>query len=474
MALSLILGLLFLFFGCAAVFLMFHLWGYPFDHATRTSAAPRSLMLLHRALGYIYVIIYVVMMWKMVPRLWEYQVELPARSVVHMMLGILIGVLLLVKLSILRFFRHLEEWMPVLGVLLLGCTILLSGLSMPFALREMSLANSAGGAGVYSAENLERLAKLLPQAELPQEVSLAELATPAALGAGREVLSGKCVVCHDLKTILTQPRTPPGWWKTVERMAHKPSFYEPLSERELHVVTAYLIAISSDLQRSVKERRKEENRRNLAVSEVKQEMKVVVRDAETHSGDLPPFDHAVAATTYETLCAQCHDLADVEAKPPATSEDVKNIIIRMLSENEMEASKEQLDLVYLHMVQKFCGGKVVAAAPAEPARPAAPPAPADAPTDAAADAPGEATAIAGKPLYDKHCKGCHAIDGKGSAGMKASNIPDLSDPSWQGGHDQAKVVEVLERGVDKTKMKAFAGKLSPEEIAAVAAHVKQL
>ena len=58
--------------------------------------------------------------------------------------------------------------------------------------------------------------------------------------------------------------------------------------------------------------------------------------------------------------------------------------------------------------------------------------------------------------------------------MKANNIPDLSDPSWQGGHDQAKVVEVLERVLDKTKMKAFAGKLSPAEIAAVAAHVKQL
>ena len=337
-ALSVTLGLLFLLTAFAAVFLMFHLWGYPFDKATRTSAAPPALMRLHRVLGWAYTIIYVVMMWEMIPRLWNYQVELPPRTVVHMCLGLTIGVILLVKISIIRFFRHLEEWMPVLGVLLLGCTILLSGLSMPFALREMSLASSAGGAGVYSAENLERLAKLLPQAELPQEVSLAELATPAALGAGREVLAGKCVVCHDLKTILTQPRTPPGWWKTVERMAHKPSFYEPLSERELHVVTAYLIAISGDLQRSVKERRKEENRRNLAVSEVKQEMKVAVGDADAPSGDLPPFDHAVAATTYETLCAQCHDLADVEAKPPATSEDVKNIIIRMLSENEMELS----------------------------------------------------------------------------------------------------------------------------------------
>jgi mono/diheme cytochrome c family protein len=472
MALSLILGLLFLFVGCAAVFLMFHLWGYPFDHATRTSAAPRSLMLLHRALGYVYVILYVVMMWKMVPRLWEYQVELPARSVVHMMLGMLIGVLLIVKLAILRFFRHLEEWMPVLGVSLLACTVLLSGLSMPFAFRELSLASSAGGAGVYSAENLERVAKLLPQAELPAEVSLADLATPAALGAGREVLASKCVVCHDLKTILTQPRTPSGWWKTVERMANKPSFHEPLSERELHVVTAYLIAISSDLQRSVKERRKEESRRNAAVSGVKQDMKAAVAQEDAAGGDLPPFDEAVAARTYETLCAQCHELADVEARPPADSEDVKNIIIRMLSENGMEATKEQLDLVYLHMVKKFAGGKVVAAAPAEPTAPAAPAEPATAPQPGAPPTP--APALDGKPLYEKYCKGCHALDGSGSAGMKANNIPDLSTAEWQAGHDQAKIVEVLERGVDKTKMKAFKDKMSPEELAAVAAHVKQL
>lgn len=469
MASSLFLGLLFLLVGFASVFLMFHLWGYPFDKATRTSAAPRSLMLLHRALGYVYVIIYVVMMWKMVPRLWEYQVELPARTVAHLSFGMLIGVLLLVKLAILRFFRHLEEWMPVLGVSLLMCTILLSGLSLPFGLRELSLARSAGGAGVYSPENLERLAKLLPQAELPAEVSLEDLATPGSLATGREVLAGKCVVCHDLKTILTQPRTPPGWWKTVERMANKPTFHEPLTERELHVVTAYLIAISSDLQRSVKERRKEEKRRDLAVSEVKQDKSVAPEDASAGS-DLPPFDAVAAAKTYETLCGQCHELAEIEAKPPADSEEVKNVIIRMLSDNGMEATKEQLDLVYMHMVQKYAGGKVIAAGPARPA--AAPTA--AAPEAAPEAAPSEAVALDGGPLYARHCKGCHALDGKGSAGMKASNIPDMSDPAWQASNDQAKVAEAIERGVEGTKMKAFKSKLSAEEISAVAAYVKRL
>lgn len=68
-------------------------------------------MWLHRGLGYAFVVLYVVM-WRMVPRLWTYQVELPARSVAHLLLGFTIGFLLLVKISILRFFRHFEEWMP--------------------------------------------------------------------------------------------------------------------------------------------------------------------------------------------------------------------------------------------------------------------------------------------------------------------------------------------------------------------------
>ena len=48
-SISAILGLVFLGLGTAAVFLMYKLWGYPFDHETRTSSAPKSLMLIHRA-----------------------------------------------------------------------------------------------------------------------------------------------------------------------------------------------------------------------------------------------------------------------------------------------------------------------------------------------------------------------------------------------------------------------------------------
>jgi len=363
-ALSVTLGLLFLITAFASVFLMFHLWGYPFDKATRTSAAPPSLMRLHRVIGFAYAIIYVVMMWEMVPRLWNYQVELPPRTVVHICLGLTIGVVLLIKISIIRFFRHLEEWMPYLGVMLLLCTVLLSGLSIPFGLREYVLARSAAGAGVYSDESRARLATLLPLAELPDNADLEEIASPYGLREGREVLVTKCVVCHDLKTILVQPRTPSNWWKTVDRMAQKPSFLEPMTVGEQYLVTGYLIAISGDLQKSAKEKRLQDQAKVTAIAEVRQEANAVaaqnpaaVPGVAAGPLELPPFDPVEAKTTYEKVCSLCHGLEDIDAKPPTSADEVKNLILRMIADNGMEATRQELDLVYLHMVSTFAGGR---------------------------------------------------------------------------------------------------------------------
>jgi mono/diheme cytochrome c family protein len=363
-ALSVTLGLLFLLTAFAAVFLMFHLWGYPFDKATRTSAAPPSLMRLHRVLGWSYAIIYVVMMWEMVPRLWEYQVELPARTVVHICLGLTIGVVLLIKISILRWFRHLEEWMPYLGVSLLLCTVLLCGLSIPFGLREFVLARSAAGAGVYSEESRARLATLLPFADFPDNADLAEIASPHGLREGRDVLVTKCVVCHDLKTILVQPRTPSNWWKTVDRMAQKPSFSDPMTLGEQYLVTGYLIAISGDLQKSAKEKRLQDQAKVTAIAEVRQEANAVAAQNPAAAPgvapgplELPPFDATAAKATYERVCTQCHGLEDIDARPPTSADEVKNLILRMIAENGMEATRAELDLVYLHLVSSFAGGR---------------------------------------------------------------------------------------------------------------------
>ena len=243
------LGIVFLGTGICATFLMYWLWGFPFDKETRTSSAPKALMYTHRALGYIFVVTYVAIMWHMLPRMWEYQVEFPARTVAHIILGITIGFLLVIKISIMRFFRHFEEWMPYLGTAILLCTVLLLGLSVPFVFRESALASAAPGGSAYSQKSLERVARLLPGAGLPETAPLNELATASQLRAGREVLLSNCVKCHDLRTVLLRPRSPSSWYRTVVRMAEKPALFSPIDKWQQWQVTAYLIAITPDLQR---------------------------------------------------------------------------------------------------------------------------------------------------------------------------------------------------------------------------------
>ncbi len=360
-----VLGTAFLVIGLAAMFLMFHLWGYPFDKATKTSSAPRGWMLVHRVLGYLFVALYVVLMAKMVPRLWQYQVEFPARTAIHIVLGFAIGFLLLVKIAIMRFFRHFEEWMPVLGTSIALGTVLLTGLSLPFVFQERALASGAPGGDVMSAASRQRVAKLLPDAGMPGDAPFAQLATVAALTAGREVLLEQCVKCHDLKTILAKPRTPTDWWDTVERMADKPALFAPMSQRDLYDVTAYLVAITPDLQKSRKKQREIQlSRADARAEEPVDEPpaagsgsnRVVVepeKPAVVVAKPKQPIDMARARATYATVCSQCHDLSDIDAKPPKTSADVRALIRRMIDENEATLTSDQVAQCSAYLTAHF-------------------------------------------------------------------------------------------------------------------------
>ena len=376
------LGLVFLGLGVAATFLMYHLWGHPYDENTRTSAAPRWAMWLHRGIGFAFVACYVVLMTRMVPRLWTYQVELPARTVVHLVLGFTIGFLLIIKISIIRFFRHFEEWMPYLGTAILLCTVLLLALSLPVTFREHTLAHGAPGGDPYGPESRARVARLLPEAGMPKEVDLAPLSTAAVLEDGRDVLTEKCVRCHDLKTILDKPRTPQGWWTTALRMGEKPAVFEPLTDADLTHVTAYLIAITPDLQRAVKMRRAQTESRDDTVQSLDEgesganagvdagvapitDAGVVVdagaaRDAGV-PGDggvpvvppqPPPVDPVKARAMFERKCSQCHETTDVDNAPPRSRDDARKLVRRMVS-NGLEASPKELNLILWWLDQHY-------------------------------------------------------------------------------------------------------------------------
>ncbi len=86
-----VLGIAFLVIGVASTLLMFHLWGCPYDKEKLKSSVPAFWLFVHRAMGWPFVALYVYLMIKMVPRMWNYQIEFPARTVMHLTLGMAIG-----------------------------------------------------------------------------------------------------------------------------------------------------------------------------------------------------------------------------------------------------------------------------------------------------------------------------------------------------------------------------------------------
>jgi mono/diheme cytochrome c family protein len=85
-------------------------------------------------------------------------------------------------------------------------------------------------------------------------------------------------------------------------------------------------------------------------------------------------------------------------------------------------------------------------------------------------APALAADVDGKALFDSKCAMCHGKDGVAKPMAKGS--ANFNDAAWQ----KATTVEAVEKiATDgKGKMKGYAGKLTPEEIKAVASHVKTL
>ena len=83
-----------------------------------------------------------------------------------------------------------------------------------------------------------------------------------------------------------------------------------------------------------------------------------------------------------------------------------------------------------------------------------------------------------KANWDANCVQCHGKTGTADTKMgKTLNAKDLTDPKVQAAFSDAKATESIKNGVKengKTTMKAFAGKLTDDEIKALVAYVRTL
>jgi len=77
----------------------------------------------------------------------------------------------------------------------------------------------------------------------------------------------------------------------------------------------------------------------------------------------------------------------------------------------------------------------------------------------------------GGAVFKTHCTGCHGSDGRGNS---AIGTPDFTSPKTQAGISDAGIIDTITNGRKGTIMPAWKGKLSDEEIAAVAAYLRSL
>jgi mono/diheme cytochrome c family protein len=208
------LGLLMAGIAIVNASLMAWLWRFPMqpDPTGRdpngVSTAPRAGTNLHRALGYVFVATYAVLLFEMVPRAWEFRVATPV-SVVHGALGILVGVLLVVKIAVIRRFQRFGNRLPWIGGALAVSTLLVAAL------------------GVVPAWTVLR-----PRAPLSAE-----------LARGRAVVSQKCNQCHGASTIASEREDARKWTRItreMQRFSRTIPGKEPIHDDERILAAAYL------------------------------------------------------------------------------------------------------------------------------------------------------------------------------------------------------------------------------------------
>jgi cytochrome c5 len=304
------------------------------------SAAPASrAVLAHRVFGYVFLAIYVVLMFQMVPRLWTYQIEFPARTVVHIALGMAIGTILILKIAVVRFFRRLDQpLVPSLGTSLLVGSVVLIGISVPSAFRE-ALATGQ----LFSEENLRRVRTLLAQTGL-DEAECTRLTMPDSLHSGQRILRQECTACHDLRTVLAKPRTPENWRQTVARMSDRTTLLNPLEENEQLQVTAYLVALSPDLQKSARQLREEQDRRDQS-----QQAAEAVTTKQTGPA---AYDPAAAKELFDKKCSQCHETGLVADSPPGSGEEARELVAWMVEEG-LEATEGELAQLVRYLTESY-------------------------------------------------------------------------------------------------------------------------
>jgi ferredoxin-NADP reductase/mono/diheme cytochrome c family protein len=189
LALSSLLGLLFVFAGATAVVLMFQA-----SARLKEKKSAKSLIVGHRIAGYFFILLFAFLLYYMVFRLQGMSSDIPFRTLIHLLLATFMVPLIFIKVLIARFYKTYYSFLMPIGLI-----IFFSG----FVLVSIILVPS------------------FVQRTLLREVSLASInmgSTQLDVNKTEDLVKQKCSQCHDLDRVFGATKDAPGWLTTVNRM----------------------------------------------------------------------------------------------------------------------------------------------------------------------------------------------------------------------------------------------------------------
>ena len=133
----------------------------------------------------------------------------------------------------------------------------------------------------------------------------------------------------------------------MRRMSDRSLILDLIQAQEQWAVTAYLVAISPQLQRSSAERRHEQmaNQSSRLAAET-----AIANVSRATAG--AEFDQEEARALFQMNCSLCHSLTKIEEAPPRSETEVHDLIERMAA-NGLIASEDEIQKVTQYLVRVY-------------------------------------------------------------------------------------------------------------------------
>jgi hypothetical protein len=205
---SSILATLLVVIGGVTVLIMLEMTGKIQDSPKR-----KGWILLHRILGYLFLVLFAAMLVFMVIKAGGFQEELPARAMIHIILALLLVPLIMIKIVIARRHAQLSTKLIMLGLAIFGLSFGLTGIT----------------AGYYALHSSDYRYAIL--SDVDDEILNVEI--------GQKITNRKCSKCHSLERVYQSYKSDTAWTHTIHKMAELD--YPNITNFDVKQIVGYLV-----------------------------------------------------------------------------------------------------------------------------------------------------------------------------------------------------------------------------------------